>query len=70
LHHGFGGQGRTNPSVPMKRGKAEKWTESDLDKLIEISDKDIQRAAVMWRTNAPEVAMDLLDAKAEDIGRR
>jgi hypothetical protein len=54
----------------MKRGKAEKWTEADLDRLVQISDKDIQRAAVMWRTNAPEVAMDLLDAKAEDIGRR
>jgi|DEB0MinimDraft_10_1074344.scaffolds.fasta_scaffold575246_2 hypothetical protein len=54
----------------MKRGKAEKWTEADLDRLVEISEKDIQSAAVMWRTNAPEAAMDLLDAKAEDLGRR
>jgi hypothetical protein len=52
----------------MKRGKAEKWTEADLDKLIAISEKDIQRAAVMWRTNAPDVAMDLLDARAKDLG--
>jgi len=52
----------------MKRGKAEKWTEADLDRLVQINEKDIQRAAVMWRTNAPEVAVDLLDAKAKDLG--
>lgn len=54
----------------MKRGKADKWSEADLDRLVGISEKDIQRAAVMWRSNAPEKAMDILDAKAEDLGRR
>ena len=52
----------------MKRGKADKWSEADLDRLVEISEKDIQRAAVMWRNNAPEKGADVLDAKAKDFG--
>lgn len=48
------------------RGSALEWTDDDLDALVEISESDIERAAVMWRTHAPKEASDLLDAAPEE----
>jgi len=42
------------------------WSEEDIERMSEITDEDIQSAAVMWRTNAPEEAKDILDAEAID----
>lgn len=45
------------------KGKAIPWTDKEIEALILVSEADIERAAVMWRTNAPDEAEDLLDAE-------
>lgn len=52
--------------MPIGRGKNIVWTEKDIDALAVISDADKERAAVMWRTHAPEEAKDILDAQPVD----
>lgn len=48
------------------RGEHVPWTEEQIEALIQISDADIERAAVMWRTNAPERSFDILDAEVDE----
>lgn len=47
----------------MTKGKALDWSDEELDALVEIAPSDVERAAVWWRTNAPKIAEDLLDAE-------
>lgn len=48
-----------------ERGKSLGWSEKERDEAAAVAPADVERAAVMWRTNAPEKARDLLDARTE-----
>lgn len=48
------------------RGKHIPWGEEEIDALVQVSDADIESAAVMWRTRAPERSFDILDAEADE----
>jgi len=41
------------------------WSEDDIKSIAEIAPAEVERAAVMWRTNAPDEAKDILDAEAD-----
>lgn len=45
------------------RGSALDWDKKDVERLSTVSDADIERAKVFWRTNAKDKAKDILDAK-------
>ncbi len=45
------------------RGKALRWSEEDIEALAEVTPADIERAKVWWRTHAPPIAKDILDAE-------
>lgn len=47
------------------RGKSLGWGEKERAESAAVSQADVERAAVMWRTNAPDKAKDILDARAE-----
>lgn len=46
-------------SVPL--GKPLPLTDNDLDRLAEVTDADIERAAALWRQTVDEEFRDLLD---------
>lgn len=50
-----------------KRGESLGWTEKALKENAEIAPADIERARVMWRTNAPKEAEDILDAEPQSL---
>lgn len=52
--------------MPISRGRHIDWTEDEIAALAEISDADIERAAVTWRSFAPDKASDILDAEADE----
>lgn len=44
-------------------GKAEKWTEADLNRLSAIDEADIEAAGELWHQNAPQRFKSLLNAR-------
>lgn len=52
-------------AVVEKRGESLGWKGKEVEAISVVAPQDVERAAVMWRSNAPEKARDLLDARTE-----
>ena len=56
------------PANPVPLGKPLPLTDNDLDRLAEVTDADIERAAALWRQTVPDEFKDLLDAEEIEEG--
>lgn len=45
------------------RGKAIRWNDGDLDRIVEVTPEDVEEAKVAFREDAPTRFQDLLDAE-------
>lgn len=57
---------KTKKQARKPLGESVEWSDSDLDKLSEISEADLKAADALWQNAAPKKLKKLLDADVKE----